>query len=136
MNINRLNGISSFNQFTNKKANLNKDSYQAVSKSVRYDPKTYDMSEIMRIHKKGFHEIPTREESDYYWNVRKENPDLDQYLYDMDKAKVLKEIDEIQMLLIKASHGDKLTEKERIMLAKDPILAMEFKAQKKSNHYK
>lgn len=104
---------------------------EKASPNVIYDKKSYQLSEVMRIHEKGFHEIPTPQESEYYWTARKSDPSLDQQLYDMDKAKVLKEVDEIQKLLLKASRGEQLTEKEKAMLEKDPILAVEFESRKR-----
>lgn len=90
--------------------------------------KTYDLAKVLDIHKKGFSQIPSREESEYYWNARKSDPVLDQALYDSDKAKILEEMIAIKLILMKIATGQALTEEEKEMVKKDPNLqaAMEY----------
>ena len=91
---------------------------------------SYDMSEIMRIHQKGKSEIPTKEESDYYWNVRENDPALDAELDAMDKADALKLVGNVQTILMKAVSGESLTKEEQEMVNSDPALQQEIQRRK------
>lgn len=92
--------------------------------------KPYDMTKIMEIHEKGFHNIPSKEESDYYHNARKNDPNLDRYLYEKDKSKILGEVADIQSILLKALTGAKMTAKEEKMIKDDPDLKLEIEMRK------
>lgn len=89
--------------------------------------KGFDLGKVMQIHEKGFKEVPTREESKYYWAARKADPELDQFLYDQDKAKALAEVAATQNLLVKATMGLKLTQDEQKKMTKTHSLSKKFK---------
>ncbi|KGM94386.1 hypothetical protein IRP63_04970 [Clostridium botulinum] len=84
--------------------------------------KSYNLAKVMEIHEKGFHKIPSKEESDYYWAARKSDPELDARLYERDKAEALKFIGQVQTILMKTSSGQKLTPDEEKMVKNDPNL--------------
>lgn len=58
--------------------------------SKKMEENSYTFAKVMEIHEKGFHKVPTKEESDYYWAARKSDPELYSYLYERDKAEALK----------------------------------------------
>lgn len=91
---------------------------------------SYDFKEIMRIHEKGFKEIPSQEESDYYWNARKNNEELDTFLYEKDKGEALKLMGKVQAILMKAVTGVPLTKEEEEMVKEDPSLRQEIELRK------
>ncbi|SHF05000.1 hypothetical protein SAMN02745784_02638 [Tissierella praeacuta DSM 18095] len=105
---------------------------EALKNSKKTEEKYYDLAKIMNIHEKGFHEIPTREESDYYWAARKSNPELDSYLYERDKAEALKFVGEVQSILMKVVSGQPLTPEEEEMVKNDPVLQQEIQIRKNS----
>lgn len=94
------------------------------------EEKNYDLKEVLRIHKKGFSEIPTKKESDYYWSARKSDPELDQWLYEKDKAEALKFVNTVQSILLKASSGTPLTKEEEALVKNDPVLQQEIMRRK------
>lgn len=97
-----------------------------AGKEASANNKSYDLAKVMQIHEKGFKQVPTKEESDYYWSARKSDPALDARLYEQDKAAALKEVADIQALLMKASLGQKLTPAEEKLVKNDPALQQEM----------
>jgi len=91
---------------------------------------SYDLTRVMRIHKESKSEIPSKEDSDYYWNARANNKDLDQSLYDADKADAMKFVMQVQSILMKAVSGQKLSPEEQAMVNSDPALAQEISRRK------
>jgi hypothetical protein len=61
--------------------NVKQDSSQLPQDSLELSSAgkdaSYDYARIMRIHNESKSKIPTREDSDYYWNARANNKDLD-----------------------------------------------------------
>ncbi len=88
--------------------------------------KSYDLDKVLQLHKKGFEQMLSKEESDYYWNARRSDPALDRALYDSDKADALKDIAKVQGILLKAVSGQKLTPEEEKMVREDPMLQQEI----------
>ncbi|MDD3239433.1 MAG: hypothetical protein PHW47_04985 [Lachnospira sp.] len=71
-----------------------------------------------------------REKSDYYWNARRNNPELDRALYDQDKAEALKDVAKVQNIVMKVVSGQQLTPEEQEMVNNDPMLQMELERRK------
>lgn len=91
---------------------------------------SYDINKVMEIHKKGFSQVPSKEESDYYWAARKSDPELDAALYEQDKAEALKFVGQVQNILMKAMTGQPLTPEEQEMVKNDPMLQQEIEMRK------
>lgn len=97
----------------------------------------YDFNKLMTIHEKSIKEIPTKEESDYYWQARRSDKDLDAYLYQSDKSEALKIMGKVQNILMKATTGQPLTKEEEDMVKEDPMLRQEMENRKaRANMFK
>lgn len=84
-----------------------------AGKTEQSEVKDYDLSKIMELHEKGFHQRLSKEESDYYWNARRNDPELDARLYAQDKAEALKVVGQVQTLLMKVTNGQQLRKKRK-----------------------
>lgn len=109
---------------------LSEEGQQAIAQSKTKQEKKYDLAKVMAIHEKGFSQIPTREESDYYWEARRNDQALDASLYASDKAKALKEVSQVQTILMKAITGQPLTPEEEQMVKEDPMLKQQYELKK------
>lgn len=89
-----------------------------------------DTSRIWSLHLKKEKTSLTPDEFEEYHTARKSNESLDRALYERDKAKALEEIFDIQLLILKALRGEKLTEKEKKMIEEDPMLKQEIEMRK------
>ena len=103
---------------------------ESYSVELSNEAKAYDLSKVMQIHEKGFHTVPSKEESEYYWAARKSDPALDSALYEKDKAAALTVVAQVQTILMKASMGQKLTPEEEEMVKSDPQLQHEIQSRK------
>ncbi|BBF43499.1 hypothetical protein lbkm_2187 [Lachnospiraceae bacterium KM106-2] len=108
---------------------LSADGIKAL-KNSKSEEKSYDLAKVLAIHEKGFHEIPSREESDYYWEARRNDPALDARLYAEDKAEAIKFVGQVQTILMKARSGQKLTPEEKALVQNDPFLKQEIELRK------
>lgn len=81
---------------------------------------SYDYSHIMELHNK---KNRTQAETQEYNEARANNPELDQALYNQDKAEVTAFVDKIQEILRKTARGEKLTDEEQKMVENDADLA-------------
>lgn len=98
---------------------------QAMEKANSSE-KNYDLAAVMQIHaKRTQQEMPTPEESEYYWSARAGDPELDAQLYEQDKAEALSFVGKVQSILMKVASGQKLTAEEAEMVRSDPALAQE-----------
>ena len=109
---------------------VSSDGKEMLKISKKMEGNSYHLDKVMEIHEKGFHKVPTKEESDYYWAARKSNPELDSYLYERDKAEALKLMGQVQSILMKVISGQPLTPEEEKMVKNDPALQQEIQMRK------
>ena len=89
--------------------------------------KGYELSEVMDIHEKRAAGEASKEEIEYYWRARENDPALDTQLYEQDKAEAMEFVNNVQRILRKVESGQKLTKEEREMVKNDPALQQEIK---------
>lgn len=87
----------------------------------------YDLNTIMQLHKK---ENKTEIELALYYEIRKNNPKLDQALYDMDKAEALEFVSKVQNILLKSLIKQALTPEEKKIVEEDVLLQQEIERRK------
>lgn len=99
---------------------------KVMSDSVEDTTDSYDPGEAWELHQKQKEHALSPEENEYYHSARRNDPKLDIAMYESDKAEVLKEVGQVQNILMKASNGQELTEEEKEMVRNDPALQMEI----------
>lgn len=99
---------------------------KVMSDSVEDTTDSYDPGEAWELHQKQKEHALSPEENEYYHSARRNDPKLDIAMYESDKAEVLKEVGQVQNILMKASNGQELTQEEKEMVRNDPALQMEI----------